>query len=231
MTLRSPNRASRSSLSHVLFSLVCAAAPLVTGCAEDDAAPAVTLDPAHPEIHPTAAPIADAPTPAPATENHLLSQVRCSGSGPDIRCQGTESALPPGARNLARNGMRAKGTNSQNLPPANLQLADIDADGVTDFIQFVSNKIFVSKTDYEKTGILHLYTARPIKRILVGDFHGDKYSQTCAITTCKMDTACVKLPASSSLSASRRRAAVQRCMPGPPASSRISTSRGDSTPA
>ena len=40
----------------------------------------------------------------------------------------------------------------------------------------------MSKTDFDKTGILHLYTARPIKRVLVGDFHGDHYSQTCAIT-------------------------------------------------
>jgi hypothetical protein len=177
------NFISRRHLSHVLFSLSCAAAPLVAGCVDDaGSTDAVTLDPAHPETHPQAQPIV---APAPAKEQATRAPVHCttSASTPDDpRCTGTLPSSPPGARNLARTGMKSKGTNSQIGIPQNLQLADIDADGSSDFIQYVSNKIFVSKTDYDKTGILHLYTARPIKRVLVGDFHGDHYSQTCAIT-------------------------------------------------
>jgi FG-GAP-like repeat len=38
-----------------------------------------------------------------------------------------------------------------------------------------------SKTDFDKTGILHLYARRPISRVLTGDFHGDGYDQTCLV--------------------------------------------------
>lgn len=86
------------------------------------------------------------------------------------------------AQPAGNTGKRTRGSNSQLTIPQNLLLADVNADGASDFLQFASNKIFVSKTDYEKTGILHLYLNRPIKRVLTGDFHGDGGDQVCAVT-------------------------------------------------
>jgi hypothetical protein len=82
---------------------------------------------------------------------------------------------------IASSSKRTRGTNTQALVPNNIHLADVNADGWTDFLQYSSNKIFVSNTDFDKTGILHAYLGRPIKRMLTGDFHGDGYDQTCAI--------------------------------------------------
>ncbi len=78
-------------------------------------------------------------------------------------------------------GRRGRGANSQLAVPRNITLADIDADGKTDFVQTSGNRLFASKTDFQKTGILHLYQRRNIKRVLTGDFHGDRYDQTCVI--------------------------------------------------
>lgn len=89
---------------------------------------------------------------------------------------------PPSPRNLVKSGKHTRGNNSQVAIPQNLILADVDGDGYSDFVQYASNKLFVSKTDFARTGVLHLYTGRPIKRVLTGDFHGDKYDQTCVIT-------------------------------------------------
>ncbi|WP_437679000.1 FG-GAP-like repeat-containing protein [Sorangium sp. So ce131] len=91
------------------------------------------------------------------------------------------AAEADGRSAIASSGRKGRGSNTQNMLPNNTLLADIDADGVSDFLQFTSNKLFVSKTDFEKTGVLHLYTRRPITRVLTGDFHGDRYDQTCLI--------------------------------------------------
>ncbi len=173
-------RKTRSHLSPFLLSLACALAPAVSGCADagapDEAAPAAEAAPAeHPETHPIAQPIAPV---SPLRDDSWHHVAACAGE----RCEGAMPAPRHIARNLARNAMHHKGTNTQLPIPQNLQLADIDADGASDFIQFVSNKVFVSHTDYDKTGVAHLYTGRPIKRVLTGDFHGDHYSQTCLIT-------------------------------------------------
>ncbi len=141
----------------------CLLAPAALGACDADADPA-SAPPSRPP-----APMIEAP-PRPA--------LACPGE----RCTGTLPAPRAHARNLARNGKHTRGTNTQLSIPQNLQLADIDADGYSDFIQYASNKIFVSRTDFARTGILHLYTGRPIKRILTGDFHGDRYDQTCVIT-------------------------------------------------
>jgi hypothetical protein len=110
--------------------------------------------------------------PAPRDTAH------CDGE----RCAGTEPLRPLRAYSLVTTGKHGRGTNTQLPIPQNLQLADINADGLSDFVQFSSNKLFASKTDFDKTGILHLYTHRPIKRVLTGDFSGGGYDQTCIIT-------------------------------------------------
>ena len=118
--------------------------------------------------------------PAPAVDEPTgPTQIAC---GADDRCAGAVPVPPPSPRNFARSGKHTRGNNSQLAIPQNLILADVDGDGYSDFVQYASNKLFVSKTDYAKTGVLHLYTGRPIKRVLTGDFHGDKYDQTCVIT-------------------------------------------------
>jgi hypothetical protein len=76
---------------------------------------------------------------------------------------------------------RTRGSNSQLQIPDNLYLADANADGISDFVQFSSNRIFVSQTNYQKTGILHLYLSRPIQRLITGDFNGDGYDNVCSI--------------------------------------------------
>lgn len=76
-----------------------------------------------------------------------------------------------------------RGTNTQTLLPDNLYLGDIDGDGVSEYLQFSSNKIFVCRSDYEKTGMLHTYLKLPIKRILIGSFSDLKHQLVVAIMT------------------------------------------------
>ncbi|AKJ06054.1 Hypothetical protein AA314_07680 [Archangium gephyra] len=117
---------------------------------------------------------------APAAPMHesIADTVLCDAE----RCAGMEPGRSVSAAALYRTGKHGRGTNTQLPIPQNLQLADIDADGFSDFVQFSSNKLFVSKTDFNKTGILHLYANRPIKRVLLGDFSGGGSDQTCTIT-------------------------------------------------
>lgn len=106
------------------------------------------------------------------------------------RCKGTMPFSPGSVRrNLALGALPlvprrklTRGSNSQLAIPQNLLLADVDGDGISDFLQYSSNKLFASKTDFEKTGIVHHYLHRPLKRVLTGDFLGDNYDQTCVIT-------------------------------------------------
>lgn len=74
-----------------------------------------------------------------------------------------------------------RSTNTQMLLPHNLYLADLDGDGSAEYVQFSSNKIFVSKSDLAKTGLTHLYLDHPIDRLLVGDFGGLGHDQLCAL--------------------------------------------------
>ncbi len=104
--------------------------------------------------------------------------VRCP-DGLEV-CAGTVPARSP--RNLARTGKRTRGSNTQLGLPQNLLLADVDGDERSDLLQFDRNRIAVSSTSYEQTGILQLFLQRPVQRVLTGDFHGDGYDQTCAIT-------------------------------------------------
>ena len=99
------------------------------------------------------------------------------------QCRG--SAIEPmlSTENWVGSGRKTRGSNSQQAIPQNLTLADVDADGIADFVQTSQNRLFVSKTDFEKTGILHLYQRVPIKRVITGDFSGGGYDQTCLIQT------------------------------------------------
>lgn len=116
--------------------------------------------------------------PAPLRDTFGSGWVDCESE----RCSGNIAPLQARAEMAFGIDKGTRGSNSQLSIPRNLLLADINADGVTDFLQYTSNKIFVSGTDFEKMGILHLYTHRPIKRVLTGDFHGDLYDQTCVVT-------------------------------------------------
>lgn len=98
---------------------------------------------------------------------------------PSEECAGVVPTSPEVALAGVR-PRRTRGSNSQLALPRGLLLADINADGASDFLQYTSNKIFVSKTDFAKTGVLHAYLHRPITRVLTGDFHGDGYDQVCA---------------------------------------------------
>ncbi|WNG59862.1 VCBS repeat-containing protein [Archangium gephyra] len=141
-----------------------------TGCGgpESDASPPGTTD-NHPPLNPLA--------PAAPMHEFIPEPVLCDAE----RCAGTEPIRTVRSSALYRTGKHGRGTNTQLPIPQNLQLADIDADGFSDFVQFSSNKLFASKTDFNKTGILHLYANRPIKRVLLGDFSGSGSDQTCVI--------------------------------------------------
>lgn len=98
---------------------------------------------------------------------------------------GVEGADEPGVgqRQHALSSVpRLPGTNTQDPMPDNLQLADIDGDGTSDFVQHASNKIFVYGTDFKQRGMLHRYLERPISRLIVGRFdsHATKDS-ICAV--------------------------------------------------
>jgi hypothetical protein len=127
------------------------------------------------EEHPPAPPLGP---PAPLLEEFGSHWVECDAE----RCAGIVTTPQDGLQPLAYTDKRTRGSNSQLTIPQKLLLADLNADGSTDFLQYASNKIFVSKTDFEKTGILHFYSHRPIKRVLTGDFHGERYDQTCVLT-------------------------------------------------
>lgn len=97
-------------------------------------------------------------------------------------CTGTVPGYQSHLQEVANARQHTRGSNSQIILPRNLLFADIDADGASDFVQYGSNKLFVSKTDFEKTGILHLYMNRTIKRVLTGDFYSLGYDQVCILT-------------------------------------------------
>lgn len=84
---------------------------------------------------------------------------------------------------LARSTRLPRGSNSQFPLPRNLMFADVDGDGGSEMLQYTANKLFVSQTDFEQTGMAHLYTARPITRILTGDFNNGGYDAVCPILT------------------------------------------------
>lgn len=171
----------RSPLSTLGLSLVVAGAAL-SGCLDPDAEapldePAAPADDAH-QTHADKTPV---PSTLPLAQPTDASRHEIGDCGVNERCRGTALEAGPGALNLVRNGRRGRGANSQLAVPRNLTFADINADGITDFVQTSQNRLFASKTDFAKTGILHLYQRRPIKRVLTGDFHGDGYDQTCLI--------------------------------------------------
>ncbi|REG27194.1 VCBS repeat protein [Archangium gephyra] len=149
-------------------------ASLLTGCGGPLEADVPAHRSSESEPHPLVNPVAPA---APMHES-IADTVLCDAE----RCAGMEPGRSVSAAALYRTGKHGRGTNTQLPIPQNLQLADIDADGFSDFVQFSSNKLFVSKTDFNKTGILHLYANRPIKRVLLGDFSGGGSDQTCTIT-------------------------------------------------
>jgi hypothetical protein len=85
------------------------------------------------------------------------------------------SALNAGAR-------RTRGTNSQISPILRTQLADLDADGRSDFVQWQDNRLFVQHTNYTKTGAFHMYFGSKIQRLILGDFGARGYDQACVVT-------------------------------------------------
>jgi hypothetical protein len=59
--------------------------------------------------------------------------------------------------------------------------ADVDGDDTSEMIQYTSNKLFVKRSDFEQTGLAHLYSARPITRVLTGDFSNSGKDAVCPI--------------------------------------------------
>jgi hypothetical protein len=76
----------------------------------------------------------------------------------------------------------ARGSNSQLTMPENLLLADVNGDGISDFVRYVNKNIVVSRTDFEQTPILRFKEKRLIKRVLTGDFEGDGADDVCTFT-------------------------------------------------
>ena len=78
---------------------------------------------------------------------------------------------------------RTPGTNTQSVVPDNIRLADIDGDGRAELVQFASNKIFVRRSDFAQTGMLHAYLPEPIAEVIAGDFRNDGKDWLCAALT------------------------------------------------
>ena len=140
-----------------------------------EAAPTAELSSEHPVAQPL-------PGTLPVRTADPAREVRCG----DERCAAARppqspTAVPGLQTAIARTGKRTRGSNSQLVIPQNLMLADVDADGLSDFIQTAGARLFVSHPDFQKTGVLHLYQERPIKRVLTGDFHGDGHDTVCTI--------------------------------------------------
>lgn len=81
---------------------------------------------------------------------------------------------------LITGGPRTHGSNTQLEMPGKRLLADVNADGLTDIVQYTGFGIVVNRADYEHSRILSLPLDRPIKRVITGDFHHDGYDQLCA---------------------------------------------------
>jgi len=120
--------------------------------------------------------------PGPREVEQASREVPCGAE----RCVSDQSPLAGGAHSgitnaLGLTGKHTRGSNSQLAIPQNLLLADVDADGLSDFVQFSGARLFISKTDFAQTGMLHLYTQRPIKRVITGDFAGAGFDQLCLV--------------------------------------------------
>lgn len=74
-------------------------------------------------------------------------------------------------------------SNTQVRLPHDLYLGDVDGDGSADFLQVAGNRLFVFRTNYEATGILHHYFPTNISRLIIGDFVNRGRDQVCAILT------------------------------------------------
>jgi hypothetical protein len=173
-TDRRPTRLPRFALS--LFAATAVGSLLTAGCIGPGEPQELTPEevPATAYEHPMIPALAE---PAPLVDDAWVDAPACAQE----RCAGIEPIAPPVNYSFVLTGVRTRGSNTQLAIPQNLLLADVNADGITDFLQYSSNKLFASKTDFNKTGILHLYLRRPIKRVLTGDFHGDRNNQICAI--------------------------------------------------
>ena len=115
----------------------------------------------------------------------LVFALALAACAPDAASSSSEGPPPPpaaGARAHNRAGRTTRGSNTQLAMPQNLLLADVDGDGISDFVRYDGNDVSVASTSFEQTGLLHLFTGRPVKRVLTGDFHGDRRDQVCAIT-------------------------------------------------
>ncbi|WGZ94747.1 MAG: FG-GAP-like repeat-containing protein [Candidatus Thiothrix putei] len=129
----------------------------------------------------------------PTTKIPVAAQIEGINQSPPCSQKECAGKIPGDANNvnkditasrpIAAGNYYSRGSNSQLSIPQNISLAEINRDGKSDFIQYADNKIFVSKTDFNKTGLMHTYLRNPIKRVITGDFHRDNYDQVCAITT------------------------------------------------
>lgn len=91
-----------------------------------------------------------------------------------VLCGVLPAALPSEAEARARH-------NSQVRLPRNLFLADLDGDGASEFLQVAQNRLFVTRTNYDKTGVLHMYLPRNIVRVLTGAFGAGSKEQVCLV--------------------------------------------------
>jgi hypothetical protein len=160
--------------------------PLAACALPDDPAP----DPAPPAApddsaeRPSASQLPDRPHATdPAGREIVCGAERCAAEQPPQPVQPAPSAaggsITP--KSLVRTGKHTRGSNSQLAIPQNLLLADVDADGLSDFVQWSGSRLFVSKIDFQKTGVTHLYTERPITRVITGDFSGVGFDQVCVV--------------------------------------------------
>src|SRR5882672_9292029 len=99
-------------------------------------------------------------------------------------CRMETSDTPSGQTPLLADTMSgAQMMNSQLALPHHLYLADVDGDGVQDFVQFSATRIFVAHSDFDQTGVLHYYLPAPATRLVIGSFDGATGDQICAVMT------------------------------------------------
>ena len=65
--------------------------------------------------------------------------------------------------------------------PGEVYLADVDGDGQSEFLQVAGNRLLVTRTNFQKTGVAHLYTPSAITRVIVGRFSGPARDEVCLV--------------------------------------------------
>lgn len=73
------------------------------------------------------------------------------------------------------------GSNSQQSYPRKMMFGDFDGDRKADMLQWYRGRLLITRLDWERSELAHLYLPSYFNRVLVGDFIGAGWDQVCVI--------------------------------------------------